>query len=95
MKAEIKKTYQLDSNAIYFCPDIHREVKFIGPVVVECTNHFGETNHFGKLADLSSTGNGPDYMSDVEIEFSDDNIICEYELKQMPLMYMDFISCAQ
>ena len=46
--------------------------------------------HFGYLVDTSSPY-GPDYEQNLcEIEFTDDDIIDEYQLKEMMLPYMDF-----
>ncbi len=83
MKAEAGKFYLLDNDAMYFCVDIQRKVKFADDVIVECTNNFGDAGHFGKLVDAGYTA-GPDYVTNTEIEFGDDNVIKEYELKSMP-----------
>ena len=46
--------------------------------------------HFGYLVDTSNPY-GPDYEQNLcEIEFTDEDIIDEYQLKEMMLPYMDF-----
>lgn len=46
--------------------------------------------HFGYLVDTSNPY-GPDYEQNLcEIEFTDEDIIDEYQLREMILLYMDF-----
>jgi len=92
MKAEYGKYYLLNTNKYYFCPALSREVKFIGNLAVKCDSSFGISAHFGKLVDTRSL-NGPDYEINNEIEFEDEDIIKEYTLRDMPIMYMDFLFC--
>lgn len=89
MKAEFGKYYLLNTDKYYFCPVLSREVKFIGNLAVKCSSSFGMTAHFGKLVNTENP-NGPDYETNEDIEFSDNDIISEYQLKDIPLMYMDF-----
>ena len=89
MKGEYGKYYLLNTDKYYFCPALIREVKFNGTLVVKCTSSFGINAHFGKLIETNNT-NGPDYEGTQDIEFSDNDIISEYQLKDMSLMYMDF-----
>lgn len=89
MKAEYGKYYLLNRDKYYFCPSLNREVKFLGNLVVKCNSSFGMSAHFGKLVDTKSL-NGPDYEIKEDIEFSDNDILSEYQLRDMPLLYMDF-----
>ena len=89
MKAEYGKYYLLDNSKYYFCIDIRRLVKFSDTLVVKCDSGFLNDGHFGLLVDTTNP-NGPDYDTNNEIEFSDEDIISEYTLKDMPLLYMDF-----
>lgn len=89
MKPEFGKYYLLNTDKYYFCPVLSREVKFIGNLAVKCHSSFGISAHFGKLVDTKNP-NGPDYETNEDIVFSDNDIISEYQLKDMPLMYMDF-----
>lgn len=88
MKPEFGKYYLLNTDKYYYCPVLSREVKFIGNLVVKCDSSFGTSGHFGKLVDTSNP-NGPDYETNQDIEFSDNDIISEYQLKDIPLMYYD------
>jgi len=89
MKAEYGKYYLLDNRKEYFCVDIQRCVKFSGTLAVKCGSSFGKDNHFGTLVDTSEKS-GPDYDTNNEIEFCDNDIIGIYKLKDMPLLYTDF-----
>jgi hypothetical protein len=91
MKAEANKYYKLNSSYSYFCVTIQRYVKFLGLVVVKAENAgILDPTHYGYLVDTSNPG-GPDYESELcEIEFKDEDILNEYQLKDMPLFYMDF-----
>ena len=91
MKAEANKFYKLNSNNPYFCVTIQRMVKFFGLVVVKAESAgILDKMHFGYLVDTSSPY-GPDYEQNLcEIEFTDEDIIDGYQLKEMTLPYMDF-----
>ncbi len=91
MKAEANKYYTLNSNNPYFCVTIQRMVKFLGLVAIKAENAgILDKTHYGYLIDTNNPF-GPDYESNLcEIEFTDEDIIDEYQLKDMPLMYMDF-----
>jgi len=91
MKPEPNKYYVLNSNISYFCVSIQRIVKFFGLVVVKAENAgISDFTHFGYLVDTSNPF-GPDYESNLcEIKFTDNDILSEYQLKDMPLIYMDF-----
>ena len=91
MKAEANKFYQLNSANPYFCVTIQRMVKFLGLVAVKAENAgIADKIHYGYLVDTTNPF-GPDYESDLcEIEFMDEDIMDEYQLKDMPLAYMDF-----
>ena len=89
MKAEYGKYYLLNTDKYYFCPALSRKVKFIGKLAVKCDSSFEISGHFGKLVDTSNS-NGPDYETNQDIEFSDNDIISEYQLKDIPLMYYEF-----
>ena len=89
MKAEYGKYYLLDNTKEYFCVDIQRRVKFSGTLAVKCDSGFFNSGHFGYLIDTAEKF-GPDYETKNQIEFSDEDVIGEYELKDMPLTYMVF-----
>lgn len=88
MKAEYGKYYLLDNTKEYFCVNIQRRVKFSGKLAVKCDSGFFNSGHFGYLIDTSEKF-GPDYETNNEIEFGDENVISEYILKDMPITYMD------
>lgn len=89
MKAEYGKYYLLDNSKYYFCIDISRLVKFPDALVVKCDSGFLDDHHFGLLVDTTNP-NGPDYDTNHQIEFSDADVIIEYTLRDMPLLYTDF-----
>lgn len=91
MKAEANKYYVLNSNNPYFCVTIQRMVKFLGLVAVKAESAgILDKMHYGYLIDTRNPF-GPDYENQLcEIEFTDEDIIDEYQLKDMPLMYLDF-----
>ena len=91
MNAEYGKYYQLNNSKSYFCVTIQRVVKFEGLLVVKSENAgINDLIHYGYLVDTNNPS-GPDYESDIcEIEFKDEDILNEYQLKDMPLLYMDF-----
>ena len=80
--------YLLNSNNYYFCIPLQRGVKFTGNVAVEFTSR-SELGGicFGKLIDIG----GQDYVTDNEIEFYEDDVIEQYEMNVIPLLYMDFL----
>ena len=91
MKAEANKFYKLNSDNSYFCVTIQRMVKFFGLVAVKAESA-GILNkmHFGYLVDTSNPY-GPDYEQNLcEIEFTDEDIIDEYQLKEMMFTWRDF-----
>ena len=80
--------YLLNSNNYYFCIPLQRGVKFTGNVAVEFTSRSElEGICFGKLIDIG----GQDYVTDNEIEFYEDDVIEQYEMNVIPLLYMDFL----
>lgn len=91
MKAELNKYYQLNNSKSYFCVTIQRRVKFEGLLVIKPEKAgIDDIMHYGYLVDTSNPG-GPDYESELcEIEFKDEDILNEYQLKDMSLFYMDF-----
>ena len=91
MKAELNKYYQLNNSKSYFCVTIQRIVKFEGLLIIKPEKAgIDDIMHYGYLVDTSNPS-GPDYESELcEIEFKDEDIISEYQLKNMPLFYMDF-----
>lgn len=91
MNAEYGKYYQLNNSKSYFCVTIQRAVKFEGLLVVKPEKAgIDDIIHYGYLVDTSNPS-GPDYESELcEIEFKDEDILNEYQLKDMPLFYMDF-----
>ena len=91
MNAEYGKYYQLNNSKSYFCVTIQRVVKFEGLLVVKPERAgVDDIMHYGHLVDTSNPS-GPDYESNIcEIEFKDEDILNEYQLKDMPLLYMDF-----
>ena len=91
MKAELNKYYQLNNSKSYFCVTIQRRVKFEGLLVIKPEKvGIDDIIHYGYLVDISFPS-GLDYESELcEIEFKDEDILNEYQLKDMPLLYMDF-----
>lgn len=92
MKAEANKFYKLNSANPYFCVTIQRMVKFFGLVVVKAESAgILDKMHFGYLVDTSNPY-GPDYEQNLcEIEFADEDIIDEYQLKEMMFTWRDFL----
>ena len=91
MKAEHNKYYILENNNIYFCTTIQRRVKFEDLLVVKCGSAFGNNGHLGYIVDTKMHPYGPDYETNSEIEFTDDDIVGEYQLKGIELNYYDFL----
>jgi len=89
MTVEYGKYYLLDSNKYYFCPDIGRKVKFMGNVAIKCGSSFGHDSFFGNLIDTSNP-DGPDYETNTDIEFRKNDVISEYEMRDMPIIFTDF-----
>ena len=89
MQAEFGKYYELSTDKFYFCVDLQRSVKFDSKLVVKCGSSFKEM-HFGNLVDLCVHGPfGVDYDTKHEIEFTDEDIISEYE-KFQPKPIVDY-----
>ena len=91
MKGEYGKYYLLDIAKEYFSVDLQRKIKFSGvpgTLAVKCGSSFGKDCHFGTL--VASEKMGPDYDTKNEIEYCDSDITGIYQLKDMPLFYMDF-----
>ena len=86
MKAEYGKYYLLDSEKFYWCVTLQRKTRFLPSLVVKCGSGFGETAHFGYLVNTNMSA-GPDYETTNEIEFCDEDLIEEYNLKDMQLNY--------
>lgn len=80
--------YLLNSNKYYFCIPLQRSIKFTGNVAVEFTSR-SELGRicFGKLIDIGEQ----DYVTDNDIEFYEDDVIEQYEMNVIPLLYMDFV----
>lgn len=88
MKPEFGKYYLLRNNIYYHSIDLQRDVMFTGKLAVKCSSSFGNGGYFGYLINTSENYN--DIETKNEIEFRENDIISEYQLKGMPLMYMDF-----
>lgn len=87
---EVGKYYVLNPDRFYFSIDLQRTVKLINPVIVKLTHTSTLGVLFGSLVDV---GILIDIDTNNEIEFKEDDIIGEYELKNTPSMvncYMDF-----
>ena len=89
LKIEYGKYYLLNTENYYFCPDLRRKIKFVGKVAIKCGSKFGDDGFFGELINTESEF-GPDYQTNVEIEFGSDDVISEYELRDMPVFFIDF-----
>ena len=91
MKVELNKYYQLNNSKSYFCVTIQRRVKFEGLLVIKPEKAvIDDIMHYGYLVDTNNPSE-PDYESELcEIEFKDEDILNEYQLKDMPLFYIDF-----
>lgn len=98
MEIKIGEKYQLKQDQAYFCIPIQRMVKFTSQVCVEVVcksriHHFDQVKKsdfifFGKL--IVNSAFGPDYVSENEIEFHEEDVVGTYTMKTMPLFYMDF-----
>jgi len=88
MKGEYGKYYKLNNDKFYYCVTLQKSIKFSGILVVKCDSAYGTDLHFGYLVDTGISG-GPDYDTNNEIEFCDDDIISEYTKQDMPLYYND------
>ena len=89
MNIEVGKYYKL-KNKHYFCVNLQIEAKFSETPIctkIEHTSVCGVV--YGKLIKHEPYG---DTISDIEIEFSENDILEEYELKEydVPFFYMDF-----
>ena len=89
MKPEFGKYYLLKTNKYYRSIDLQRDVMFNGELAIKCGSSFGIGGYFGCLIDTSELYN--DMETKNEIVFSEEDVISEYQLSSMPLMYMDFI----
>ena len=89
MKPKFGKYYLLRTNKYYHSIDLQRDVMFKDKVVVKCGSSFGIGGYFGYLVDTSELYN--DMETKNEIVFSEEDVISEYQLSGMPLMYTDFI----
>lgn len=78
--------YKLDSSKSYFSVQLQRNVTFEGGLVIKCTNDFGKSGHIGLLVDTSTVNW---IATSNEITFSDQNVICQVEMKN-ELIYQDF-----
>ena len=87
-KIKYGKYYLLNNENYYFCPDIRRKVKFIDNLVVKYTSDC-DSICFGVLIDTQNL-EGPDYETNIDIEFSINDILSEYELRDMPIIFTDF-----
>ncbi len=88
MKPEPNKYYLLDTNHTYWSIDLKRMIKFVDKLVIKCTAIYNDDMYFGNLINTSEIYD--DLETDNEIEFLEEDIIDEYQLKDMPLIYMDF-----
>ena len=86
---EYGKYYKLNNHKSYFCVQLQRMIKFEDLLVVKCSSGFYNGGHFGSLVDTRFPG-GPDYDTENEIEFGDEDIISEYHLREMKLIYSEF-----
>ena len=89
---EAGKYYSLYPNIYYFSIDLQRGVKFNGRVVV-CLRHFVDGKPaIGTLVDVGGPGLA-DYDTENEIEFSENDVIEEYEFNgdgsAIPIFFMD------
>jgi len=87
MKAEFGKFYILNHNKDYFSVELQRNIKFNEPLIIKCGSGFFKTCHFGCLV---NTGIGNDFITDNEIEFSDEDVVSEYFLQVKPINFVDF-----
>lgn len=90
---EFDKHYVLRSDNYYWCIPIQRRVLFDGPVVVvakqkSANGVFNEPLWFGKLMD---TGGMVDFETNVEIEFGQEDVVREYNLKKGFINYFDLL----
>lgn len=99
MEIKIGEKYELKQDQAYFCIPIQRKVKFTSQVCVEVVcksriRYFDQVKKsdfifFGKL--IVNSASGPDYVSENEIEFHEEDVVGTYTMKTMPLFYMDFV----
>lgn len=95
---QFDKYYKLNPNNYYWCIQLQQEIKFKDRVVVKATQRsawdVSEKGRlwFGKVVVKMITG--IDQVSEIEIEFLEEDVFGEYELQKtppsIPLLYMDF-----
>ena len=90
MKPKIGKYYLLRTDRYYRSIDLQRDVMFYGKLAVKCESAFGYDGYFGSLVNTAEIYD--DLETNNDIEFSEKDIISEYKLSKLPLMYMDFPS---
>lgn len=92
---DFNKYYELDCNRKYFSIDLQREVQFDGVLAVKpthksdsaCGNFNGGCSWFGKLVNVDVNG-FHDYDTNNEIEFVAEDVISEYEFKDIILPFI-------
>ena len=99
MEIKFGEKYELKQDREYFCIPIQRSVKFTTPVYVEAvcksTIHFmdsvngSDSVYFEKLIGTGCWG-APDYVTENEIVFHEEDVIGLYTMKNGLFLYMDF-----
>jgi hypothetical protein len=93
---DFNKYYELDCRRKYFSIDLQREVQFDGCLAVKPTHKSnsacgtfkgGGCLWFGKLVDVDINGL-KDYDTNNEIEFVAEDVISEYEFKDIILPFI-------
>ena len=89
IELEFGDKYLLNSDNYYYCIQMRRDIKFRENVVVELTARSFTKDGvcFGKLIDIDRW----DFVSENEISFLEDDVIEQYEMNVIPLLYMDFV----
>lgn len=88
MKPKFNKYYLLDTNHAYWSIDLQRMIKFVDKLAVKCTAIYNDKMYFGNLINTSEVYN--DLETNNEITFCQEDIIGEYKLHLIPLLYIDF-----
>lgn len=88
MKPKFNKYYLLDTNHVYWSIDLQRMIKFVDKLVVKCTATYNNKMYFGNLINTSEVYD--DLETNNEITFCKEDIIGEYKLHLIPLLYIDF-----
>ena len=88
MKPKFNKYYLLDINHTYWSIDLQRMIKFVDKLVVKCTATYNDKMYFGNLINTSEVYD--DLETNNEITFCQEDIIGEYKLHLIPLLYIDF-----